>query len=231
MSQYVSHGAAVIDLDAASRSRFINRTYGHLTAAIFAFAAIEIALFKTGLAEPIAKAVGGNFMIVMLAFMGISWVASSIAHRSVSKGAQYLALAGFVVMEAIIFVPMLYIAERTVPGAISNAAAVTFVGFGVLTAIVFVTGKDFSFLGGMIKWGFAIALIAIVGSLFFSWQLGNLFSVAMVGLAGASILYSTSNVLHHYPEDRFVAASLELFSGVALMLWYVLRIFMSGSDD
>jgi hypothetical protein len=38
---------------------------------------------------------------------------------------------------------------------------------------------------------------------------------------------TTSNVLHHFPEDRYVAASLQLFSSVTLMFWYVLRIFMS----
>ena len=50
---------------------------------------------------------------------------------------------------------------------------------------------------------------------------------AMVGLAGASILYNTSNVLYRYPEDRYVAASLQLFASVALLFWYVLRIFIS----
>jgi FtsH-binding integral membrane protein len=49
----------------------------------------------------------------------------------------------------------------------------------------------------------------------------------MVALAGASILYDTSNTLHHYEEDRYVAAALELFASVALMLWYVLRLFLS----
>jgi FtsH-binding integral membrane protein len=49
----------------------------------------------------------------------------------------------------------------------------------------------------------------------------------MVALAGGAILYDTSNVLHHYPEDRYVAAALELFASVALMLWYVLRLFLS----
>ena len=49
----------------------------------------------------------------------------------------------------------------------------------------------------------------------------------MVALAGASILYDTSNVLHHYPEDRYVGAALQLFASVAMMLWYVLRIFLS----
>ena len=66
----------------------------------------------------------------------------------------------------------------------------------------------------------------IASSLIFGFELGTFFSVAMVGLAGASILYDTSNVLHHYPEDRYVGASLELFSSVALMFWYVLRLFM-----
>jgi FtsH-binding integral membrane protein len=52
----------------------------------------------------------------------------------------------------------------------------------------------------------------------------------MVALAGAAILYDTSNVVHHFPEDRYVGASLQLFSSVALMFWYVLRIFVSSRD-
>jgi FtsH-binding integral membrane protein len=52
----------------------------------------------------------------------------------------------------------------------------------------------------------------------------------MIALAGGSVLYDTSNVLHHYPEDRYVAASLELFASIALMFWYVLRLFMLSRD-
>ena len=51
--------------------------------------------------------------------------------------------------------------------------------------------------------------------------------MARVAIDGAAILYDTSHVMHHYPEDRYVAASLELFASVALMLWYVLRLLMS----
>ena len=49
----------------------------------------------------------------------------------------------------------------------------------------------------------------------------------MIGYAGGVILYDTSNVLHHFPEDRYVAAALQLFAGIALMFWYVLRLFLS----
>jgi FtsH-binding integral membrane protein len=93
--------------------------------------------------------------------------------------------------------------------------------------VVFFTGKDFSFLRGILCWSGIVALVLIVAGVIFGFQLGTFFSVGMVALAGAAILYDTSNVLHHYPEDRYVAAALELFASVALMLWYVLRIFMS----
>ena len=93
--------------------------------------------------------------------------------------------------------------------------------------VVFLTRKDFSFLRGILMWGGIVALVLIAGGAIFGFNLGTYFSVAMVALAGASILYDTSNVLHHYPEDRYVGAALSLFASVAMMLWYVLRLFLS----
>ena len=80
---------------------------------------------------------------------------------------------------------------------------------------------------GILMWGGIVALVLVVAGSIFGFNLGTFFSVAMVALAGGAILYDTSNVLHHYPEDRYVAAALELFASVALMLWYVLRLFTS----
>ena len=218
----------VIELDAQSRGKFVSRTYNHLFGAISAFTLIEIALFKLGLAEPMARAMlGVNWLFVLGGFVVVSWLARGVAHRAASKAAQYVALAGFIVAEAIIFVPLLWLANSRFPGAITSAAAVTFLAFTALTLVVFFTRKDFSFLRGILCWGGIIALALIVGGAIFGFQLGTYFSVGMVALAGAAILYDTSNVLHHYPEDRYVAAALELFASVALMLWYVLRLFMS----
>ncbi len=73
-------------------------------------------------------------------------------------------------------------------------------------------------------------LVAIVAGVVFGFELGTWFSLAMVGLAGAAILYDTSNVLHHFPEDRYVAATHELIASVALMFWYVLRLFIASRD-
>ena len=220
-------GAAVAD----TRARFVARTYGHLLGAVLVFTALEVALFSSGLAERVAVSMlGVNWLFVLGGFVVVSWLASRTAHRAQSLAAQYLALGVFVVAEAIIFVPLLYVAQSVAPGVIQSAALITAVGFTALTGIVFATRKDFSFLKGILFWGFALALVLIVAGALFGFQLGTFFSVAMVALAGGAILYDTSNVLHHFPEDRYVGAALELFASVALLLWYVIRLLMAARD-
>ena len=220
--------APVSALSVDSRATFINRTYQHLLGAIVGFAAIEVFLFTSGIAERMAiPMLEVGWLWILGGFVIVSWFATHTAHRSESLGVQYAALVGFVVAEAIIFVPMLYLANLYADGVIQSAALVTLLGFTGLTTVAFVTRKDFSFLGGILRWGFMLALVLIVAGVLFGFQLGTFFSVAMVGLAGAAILWDTSNVLHHYPEDRYVGAALQLFASVAMMFWYVLRIFMS----
>ena len=158
---------------------------------------------------------GTNWLLVLGGFMLVSWLATRAATRSVSLGAQYAALAAFVVAEAVIFVPMLFIAQLySGGGVIESAATVTLLGFGALTMIAFWTRRDFSFLGALLRWVGILALVAIAAAVMFGLELGTWFSVGMIGLAGAAILYDTSNVIHHYPEDRYVAAALQLFASV-----------------
>lgn len=223
---------AVANLAVQARAQFIMRTYGHLLAAVLGFTAIEVYLFTSGLALPIAQALlGVNWLFVLGGFVLAGWLFRSLAHSARSKSTQYIGLAAFVAVEAIIFVPLLVAAQMFAPGTIQSAALVTLMGFVGLTAVVFTTRKDFSFLASILRWGGILALVTIVAGVIFGFQLGTFFSVAMVGLAGASILHDTSNVLHHYPEDSHVAAALELFASVALMFWYVLQLFMSSRRD
>ncbi|HEX9936747.1 MAG TPA: Bax inhibitor-1 family protein [Longimicrobium sp.] len=217
-------------ITSARRAQFVTRTYTHLLAAILGFTAIEVMLFKTGLALPITQTLMGSrmgWLAVLGGFMVAGWLFSGMAARAQSIGVQYLALAGYVLVEAIIFVPLLLLADYNAPGAIRSAALVTLLGFSGLTAIAMMTGKDFTFMGAFLRWIGLGALLLIVAGVIFGFQLGTFFSVAMVVFAGATILYSTSKILRTYPEDRYVSAALELFASVALMFWYVLRIFMS----
>jgi FtsH-binding integral membrane protein len=170
---------------------------------------------------------GFNWLLILGAFMIVGWLATHVAHTVQSKPLQYVALVGFVVAQAIIFLPLLAIAISLQPGIVESAVGVTLLGTGGLTAVAFITRKDFSFLRGLLVWGGILALIGIAASLLFGFELGTWFSVAMIGFAGAAVLYDTSNILHHYPEDRYVGAALQLFASIALMFWYVLRLFMS----
>lgn len=216
-----------------ARARFIMRTYAHLFAAIVAFAGCEVFLFTTGLARPIAGALMGSgmgWLLVLGGFILLGGLFRSLAHSARSRSAQYAGLGAYVVLESLIFVPLLAMADAYAPGAIRSAALTTLVGFAGLTAVVFTTRKDFSFLGSLLRWGFVLALVAVIAAAIFGFTLGTFFSVAMVGLAGAAILHDTSNVLHHFSEDSYVAAALELFASIALMFWYVLRLFMSSRD-
>jgi len=113
------------------------------------------------------------------------------------------------------------------PGIIEDAAQITLLGTIGLSAVAFYTRKDFSFLRSVLVWAGVLALVAIVSAVLFGMQLGTWFSVAMIGFAGAAVLYDTSNIIHHYPEDRYVGAALALFSSIILMFWYVLRLLMS----
>ena len=211
-----------------ARAAFLTRTYTHLLGAILLFAGIEVFLFTSGLAYPIANAMlSVSWLLVLGGFVIAGTLASRAAATAQTKGTQYGALGAYIVVEALIFVPLLAIANEVAPGAIGKAAWVTVLAFSGLTAVAFFSGKDFSFLGGFIKWAGILAIVAIVVGVLTGFNLGLWFSVAMVGLAGASILWSTSRILREYPQDRYVSASLELFASVALMFWYVLSIFMS----
>ena len=225
---YQPQRIAPIGVGVGTRAHFIARTYNHLFGAIVMFVLLEIAYFKTGVAAKMAEAMlSVNWLFILGGFMVVSWLASRFAHRSTSIGAQYLALLASVGLWSVMFVPLLYVAEFHAPGTISRAAGVTLVGFVALTAIAFISRKDFSFLRTVLMWGGLVALGLIVAGGLFGFDLGTFFVVGMIGLAGAAILYDTSNVIHHFPVDRHVGAALELFASVALMFWYVLQLLMS----
>jgi uncharacterized protein len=227
MNQNVNYLAPVSELATEDRSNFIWRCYAHVVGAILAFAGVELYLFQSGIAAAIAEPMFNNWLLVLGGFMLASWGATHVAHRVQSKQAQYAALAAFVVIEALIFAPLLYIAGTMKAGIIDSAAGVTILGSVGLIATAMITRKDFSFLRGLLVWGGILAMIGIVASLLFGFAMGTWFSVAMIGFAGAAVLYDTSNIMHHYPEDKYVAASMALFASIALMFWYILRLFMA----
>jgi len=227
MQDHTHSMTPVSSLAVEARSQFIWKCYAHVIGAILTFAAVEAYLISSGIAMNIAPAMINNWLLTLGAFMLVGWGASHVAHRLESTAAQYAAFALLIVAEAIIFSPAILVAQMTQPGVIESAAGVTLLGSVGLVATAMITRRDFSFLRGIMVWAGMLALVGIVSSLIFGFQLGTWFSVAMIGFAGAAVLYDTSNIMHHYPQDRYVAAAMALFASIALMFWYVLRLFMS----
>src|SRR6266480_6053736 len=121
----MSYGMAypvVARAEPSARAMFIRRTYGHLAGAILAFAALEtVLLHLPGVDQFVASIWGAGrmgWLLVLGAFMVVSWLANSWAHSNTSRAVQYLGLGLYVLAEAAIFLPLLYIADRFYPGAI-----------------------------------------------------------------------------------------------------------------
>ena len=230
MKEQVYSLQSAADSSVTERAGFIRRTYLHVAGAIAAFALLEVFIFSSGYDVKLAGMMLGSqysWLIVLGLFMGVSFIADKFAHSQTSEGMQYFGLGLFVVAEAVIFVPILYIADNFFPGAIATAGYVTALLVIGLTSTVFITKKDFSFMGNFLKIAFLVAFGVIICSFIFGFTLGLVFSGAMALLAAGAVLYTTSNILHQYHPGQHVAAALALFSSIALLFWYVLQIVMS----
>ncbi len=237
---YAQFGNVVADAPVDVRRAFIRKTYVHLMAAVYAFVALVYLLFAMGVDDMMLSMLGHGqwtWLIVLGAFMAVSWIADSWARSTTSLGMQYAGLFLYVLAEAVIFLPLLHFASMASVnfggsdvGVIPAAAITTLLMFAGITAIAFVTKKDFSFLGGILGIAGIGAFAVIVIATLFGMSLGAWFIWAMIVFACAYILYCTSNILHQYRTDQYVAAALALFASVALLFWYVIQIFMSSRD-
>lgn len=217
----------------AGRAKFIERTYIHLAGAIALFVALEAVLLNTPATYRLAAQMIGSstsWLIVLGLFMLVGTIATHMAQAARSKPMQYLGLGLYVVLEAIIFLPILMIAS-ILSGPDNNiiltAGVTTLATFAALTGIVLATKKDFSWMRSALMIVSFGVMGLIVASLLFGFTLGLGFTVGMIVLAACYILYDTSNVVHHYEENQYVSAALALFASVALMFWYVLRLLIS----
>lgn len=233
MNDQVSRVEGAVVSGQRPRAAFLARTYNHLLGAIVAFIGIEVVLFQTGAALKIAQVTASvPWLVVLGVFMGVSWLFTNMAESRGSVATQYLGLGGYVLAFALLSAsPLAYAWYVLSPGVVKNAAIFTLVAFMALTAIVYYTRKDFTFLKPLMMWGGILALVLIVMSYLIGFQLGMLFIVAMVAYCGAAILYSTSSVMRDYPDGFHVAAALALFASVIMLFWYILQLVMSLSGE
>jgi FtsH-binding integral membrane protein len=238
-NQYARFGVAAIDAPVDARRTFIRKTYTHLMAAIYGLVALEFLYFNILPLDdwvPTMFSFRFGWLALFGGYMVVSWIADSWARSDASPGMQYAGLFSYVFAFSVILCPLLWIANHfTLPiggtgySSIAVAAVATLAVFAVLTATVFLTRADFSFLGPILGIAGLLFFGAILLGAFGLLNLGTGFCMLLVVFAAGAILYDTSNILHHYRTDQHVAASLALFASVGLLFWYILQIVISLS--
>lgn len=229
MSMMGYFGGTVAEASVDARLGFLRRTYLHVTGAFGLFIALSTLMYTSGASEAMLRAIAGSRFGVLALLGGVmvlGWLAQAMTRSEVGLGVQYAGLAGYTLLEAVIFAPLIFLAAKFAPEALPSAAIVTLLTFGGLTAYVLLTNKDFTFMGPILFAAGFIAVGTILCGIIFGFELGIWFSALMIAFAVGAILYTTSKVLHIYRTDQHVAAATEIFAAVAMLFYYVLRLFM-----
>ncbi|MDR2981963.1 MAG: Bax inhibitor-1 family protein [Puniceicoccales bacterium] len=229
----------VAEAPADARATFYRKTYGLVAVAFLGWVLTLFAIFAVGMHIPILNAIMSLGSIGWVAVLGLFWIATSVAQSMAfsrsSRATQYMGLAIYVVAEAIIFVPLIAIVLMQAGGSLDTAfreilgpaGGVTALLITGLTVTVFMTRTDFSFLKTAVVLGSFAALGVIIVVAVCGLSLGAWFSMAMVALMAAAILWQTWKVKNECDTDQYVGAAVVLFAGFITMLWYVIRLFMS----
>jgi len=209
---------------ADDRIDFLGKTYGMLALCIAAGSAG--AYFSMGMAFPQEH----PWMMLGLMIGGIFGV-QAVRHIS---GLNFAALLGFGAITGLAISPLVGFVAAKSEMLVAQAFLSTAAAFVGLTAYVFISRKDFSFLKGFV-WTGLIAMIVLSLSNYFFFESSTL-QLAMSGMGvllfSAFILYDTSTILREYPSNEYIGAALTLYLDVFLLFQNLLMMFgMLGGDD
>lgn len=157
---------------------------------------------------------------------------SKTARRA--KPWNYLLLFGLNFLIGLSAGPLFFMIDAAGKSVVLLQAFIMTAGvFGGLTAYAWISRKDFSFLGGFLTVGIIGLVLASIVYMFIPGATGLGFAIACVGVLIMSgfVLYDTSNILHRYHTDEYVAGALDLFLDFYLMFWYIVQIFMGSNRD
>lgn len=235
-NQYASLDAPVAAFAAASeRAAFLKKVYGILFLGLLGFAVTLWAAAHVpvvnGWAVGMGQLIYGNrwgWLIYGAIFIGGSMAVNSVAEQ---RPLGAIAFGGWTVLMALLIAPIVLLVNATGGAAIiTQASALTAIVFGGLTLFVLYTGKDFSWIRGIL---FAAVLGLLVVSLMgwiMGFSMGLWLSGAVVLIYCGYILYHTSAILHRYPTTMAMSAAILLFTDVVIMFKHILILLMSSRD-
>ena len=207
----------------AERMSFIRKVYALFFAAtVFAVGGVGL-----GLSFPPLMLFAARHPIIMLVVM-MGGVLGAQAVRHV-PGLNLFALFGFTTLTGVIISPLIAFTMADNPTSILAAGVLTIGIFGGLTAYVFVSKRDFSFMRGMLTVGLIVVFLASLLSFFLaSGALGFGVAAAALLLFSGFVLYDTSNIIRRYPTNEYVQGALSLYLDAFNIFLALLRILNAG---
>ncbi|HEX5062165.1 MAG TPA: Bax inhibitor-1 family protein [Kofleriaceae bacterium] len=224
----------------SDRVAFLRKSYGLLGGALIVWAAASAYVFRY-MPEVSFKwsrwaLTGYNWFAVIGLLIGSGMLAQWLARSETSRTIQYIGLGVEVAAWTFLMQPMLWVLFMKFKPAgaqalLAQGTIATLAIFVGLTATVFITKKDFSFLRGVVTVGMFAALGIIMASILFGFTLGLVFTGALIALLALKILYDTSLMMNYFPPTHYVSAALMLFGTVATLFWNIMVFLMRMRSD
>lgn len=220
---YSSSPVSVADSPVEERMAFIRKTYVLFMAGILCCILAGVAtLFVPALLNA-AISVLNMPLIAFLLIIGASMGAQAVSRV---EGLNYAALFGFTALLGWLFTPLLAMYEMSQKGILTQAAALTVITFGALTAYAFVSKKDFSFMGGIL---FVGVIGLVLGGLANAFLFKSSFASYILAwftllIFSGYVLYDTSNIMRRSSTSDYCSAALSLFLDFFNMFMAILRI-------
>lgn len=209
------------------KSAFVSAVYRRLILAVGLFIAGQWAMFSSGIAYRWASVVmSTSWLLVLGGFMIVSWLSNRVLWGDSSPMKQWIGFSAIVGANVLIFSPMLVLADIYAPGVVSDAAAYAVAGFLLLSFVAVRSSRDFLWFGAWLRWAGVGAIFVIAFAVLYGLSLGDWFSIGMVSIASASILFETQVMMRQMPVGKETAVAAGLFSSLALLFWYILRLML-----
>jgi len=214
---------------------FYRKTYLTAGFSFLAWVFVIFGLFHSNIAQGLLDTMGNvSWLLVLGIFLATSFICGKLQFSD-KTGLQYLGLGIYIVAYAIIFLPIINFAvEHVCYGDWYSAVDTVFmpalvaVGtiFAALTAMVFLTQKDFSFLKNFVVFGSFLAIGAIVIFSLTEMSMGSWFAIAMIVLMSGTILYETHKIKTEFNTTQYIGAGATLFASFMILLWYFIKLFI-----
>lgn len=215
--------ATAAQVSAEERMSFVRKVYALFFAAtLFAIGGAGLGLSFT----PLLRFAFEHPFIMIIIMLGGVMGAQAVRHV---RGLNLVALFAFTTLTGVMISPLLYVLSRVNPGSILQAGVLTVGIFGGLTAYVFVSKKDFSFMRGMLTVGLIVVVLAgLLNFLVGSGAFGFAVSAAALILFSGFVLYDTSNIIRRYPVNEYVQGALSLYLDAFNIFLSLLNILNAG---